>query len=265
MAKKGVSKRKADSKPKGKAKRKAKGKTADAPKKKTLAHIKENSSSKLDIINEKLDRLMKEHEELIEEGRKLKEEEQKIEALEREELAEERKIEALEEKEAEDISKIEALERRQFDELKNLEMLEQRIEKEVEPHPLAKITAKDFFKGAIGAFIGLVFHLSIVYVLKIAEHISFERAHFFFFLSFLVGAVIMYMTGFRRITHPRLLVFWPLRLMIIYLTALLMSILILFTFHPGYGAHFEESYIQTSVAMILAMIGATTADLIGRE
>lgn len=240
--------------------------------KKSLSDLKAHSSSKLDAINEKLDKLLSEYDTILKEEKKIESkedrfehEQKKIEALEEKELAEEFKLEQIEKNEDIRLHHIEDAEKNELFELQKLEALEEKIKKDVEPHPLAKISAKDFFKGSIGAFVGLVVHFSFNYVFEIAEHITFTKATFLYILSFAIGAGIMYATGFRKVTEPRLLIFWPLRATIIYLTALLMSIIVLFIFGKDFGIHFAESYIQTSVAMISAIIGATTADLIGRE
>lgn len=237
-----------------------------------IHNMKLQSSSKLDVINEKLDKLLSEYDTILKEEKKIESkedrfehEQEKLELLEEKELDEEFKLENIEKKEETRMRHLEDAEKNELFELQKLEDLERKIKKDVEPHPLAKISAKDFFKGSIGAFVGLVVHFSFNYVYEIAEHITFTKATFLFMLSFAIGAGIMYSTGFRKVTEPRLLVFWPLRAMIIYLTALLMSIIVLFIFGEDFGMHFAESYIQTSVAMISAIIGATTADLIGRE
>lgn len=237
-----------------------------------MPEIKENASSKLDMINSKLDKLLSEYETMLNEERKIEakedvltDKEDKLVLLEEKELGEEERLEYLEQKESKELAHLEETEKQELDELQKLEELEMKIKRDVEPHPLAKITIKDFFKGSAGAFIGLVVHFSFNYVYEIAEHITLGRATFLYFFSFFIGATIMYATGFRKVTEPKLLVFWPLRVIILYLTALLMSIIVLYIFGKDFGYHFAESYIQVSVAMISAIIGATTADMIGRE
>jgi hypothetical protein len=44
-----------------------------------------------------------------------------------------------------------------------------------------------------------------------------------------------------------------------------MSIIVLWFFFPNFGYNFTESYAQVASVLLPALIGACTADLIGKE
>jgi uncharacterized membrane protein len=160
---------------------------------------------------------------------------------------------------------IQALEKKQLEELKKLEALEKEIEKHIEPHPLLKVGVRDIVKGSIGALAGVVLHYTFVYGVKITEQLSMVRATLLFMLCFLIGFVFLYATGFRKVQDKKILYFMPIRLVILYLVSLAMSIIVLWFYYPTFGVHFSDSYTQVASVMLPALIGACTADLIGRD
>ncbi|MDO8660996.1 MAG: hypothetical protein Q7K43_03840 [Candidatus Woesearchaeota archaeon] len=191
----------------------------------------------LQSINTKLDRVLKNQKSLLQT-------EQRVERKENEELREE----AIAEKE-----------------LKNIERLEREIEKQVESHPLRKITIKDVARGAIGAFVGTVAHYTFIYGIKVAEAITVMRASLLFPLSFIVGGIFLYATGFRKVQDPKLLWFLPVRLIVLSITAIITSIIVLAIFTPSFGQHFGESFKQVATVSLSAIIGACTADVLGKD
>ncbi len=203
-----------------------------------------NSKQTLSRISKKLDKLLEGQQEI-------KEEEEEIKELEKEELSEEKKLGG-EEKE-------------ELAELKELEKIEKEVQKQVIPHPLKRITTKDLARGSIGALFGAVAHYTFIYGLKVAEHITFTRAAILFILSFGIGGVFLYATGFRKIRDPKVLAFLPVRLIVLYITAVIMSVIVLWFFEPGFGESFEEAFRQTATITLIAVIGACTADIIGKE
>lgn len=180
-------------------------------------------------------------------------------------LKEEQEILKDETSELKDDGEIEALERKQLEELKKLEDLEKEIEKHIEPHPLLKVGVRDIVRGSVGALAGVVLHYTFVYGVKVAEQLSFFRATMLFILCFLVGFVFLYITGFRKVQDRKILFFMPVRLVLLYLVSLAVSILVLAFFFPSFGTNFEGSYAQVSSVMLPALIGACTADLIGKD
>ncbi|MEM4336588.1 MAG: DUF2391 family protein [Candidatus Woesearchaeota archaeon] len=220
-------------------------------KKKAKKNKKKEGKATLSEINRKLDIIIAEQKKIEKKEKELLKEEEEIKKGEEEEIGKEKKLETLEEKE--------------ISELEKLEKIEEEIKKRTAPHPLKKITIKDLARGAIGALFGAVAHYTFIYGLKVAELITFTRAVFLFIFSFIIGAIFLYATGFRKIKDIKILVFLPVRLIILYLTAIVMAIIVLAFFQPGFGESFEEAFKQTSTITLIAMIGACTADLIGKE
>lgn len=233
-------------------------KSKHAAKKILISNDKKNDkksiSKKLDKILNMENRLLKAEEIVEEKENQLMREEKKIES-------EERHIE-LEEHTLDSISK--TLNREEND-IEKLEKIEQEIKKEVGEHPLAQVTLKDLSKGLIGAFIGLAIHYTFMYGVEISEKITMTRATLLFPLTFIVGLLFIYATGFRKIEDKKILIYMPLRLAILYVCSLVMSILILYLFYPNFGHSFEESYKMVAGVMLAAVVGACTADLLGKE
>jgi uncharacterized membrane protein len=154
---------------------------------------------------------------------------------------------------------------REEDDLEKLERLEKEIKHEVGEHPLAQISLKDIAKGLIGAFIGLAIHYTFVYGVEIAANLTMIRATVLFPVTFLVGLLFIYATGFRKIKDKKLLAFMPIRLFVLYVCSLIMSIVVLYLFYPQFGHGWEESYKMVAGVMLAAVVGACTADLLGKE
>jgi uncharacterized membrane protein len=152
----------------------------------------------------------------------------------------------------------------ELSELDKLERLEEEIKKDVSPHPLSRITYHDFTKGLIGAFFGVVGHFAFIYGHHIAEGLTITRATVLFIVSLLLLIIFLYFSGFRRIKEYNK--YLPLRVAVIYCTALLVATAVLFLFGIlHYPPHFDEIYTNLSAVSILAVMGAATADLIGGE
>lgn len=161
--------------------------------------------------------------------------------------------------------KIEQEEKLEIEELKKLEEIEKKIKKQVEVHPLRKITYHDLAKGALGAFIGVVAHYTFIYGIHVAEDIDIFRATLLFPIAYLLGGIFLYATGFRKISI-KLLWFLPVRLTVLYIISLIMAVLVLYLFHPSFMQHFFwDGYKQVATVTLTGIIGACTADLIGRE
>lgn len=173
--------------------------------------------------------------------------EKKEEQMEKKELAiltEEKKIE----KDAEKSQKI-----------------EKEIRKEVMPKPLKAITIKDFSKGIVGAFIGVVAHFAFIYGKQIANDITMARATILFAFSYLLIIILMYETGYREIKEKSLWGILPKRATAIYLTSIVMIPVIFYLFSQLNLSNLPELYKQIAVTSVLASVGAGTADLIGRD
>lgn len=218
-----------------------------------------NKKTNLEIINKKLDYIIRTQKKILSEEKTLEKEEKDIFNIEK-------NISKKEESEIESLEKnFKLTEKEQEKSLLELKNIEEEIKKEFGEHPLKKIGWKDIVKGAVGAFIGLVVHYTFFYGIKISENLDLTRASLLFVLSFFIGILFIYTTGFRKVKDPKILMFIPLRLVILYVIAVFMSILVLFLFYPKFGHDFNESYKMVSVVLLAAIIGACTADLIGKE
>lgn len=166
------------------------------------------------------------------------------------------------EKEEEIIHKEETQELR---ELRKLEDFEKKIKEEVGPHPLRRLTYKDLAKGVIGAFLGVAAHYTFVYGIKVASEIDVVRATLLFPIAYCFGGIFMYFTGFRRIKDPKLARFLPLRLTVLYVVAVITAFLSLWLFNPDFMQDAVLTYKQVATVTLSAVIGACTADLVGRD
>lgn len=164
-------------------------------------------------------------------------------------LQEEKKIEALETKE-----------------LKELESLKKEIRKDVGGHPLTRITRADVVRSIIGALIGTVGHFAFFYGVEIADKISVVRASFLYIISLIVCFFFMYYSGFRKVKEIRIFRFIPIRVLVVYVISLLVVIgtLFIFGFLEGISS-FEHVYKVTATTLLLAVLGASTADILGKE
>ncbi|MEM4637619.1 MAG: DUF2391 family protein [Candidatus Woesearchaeota archaeon] len=220
---------------------------------------KNKKTTNLETINKKLDYIIRTQKKILYEEKTLEKEEKDVFNIEK-------NISKKEESEIESLEKnFKLTEKEQEKSLLELKNIEEEIKKEFGEHPLKKIGWRDIVKGAVGAFIGLVVHYTFFYGIKISENLDLTRASLLFVLSFFIGILFIYTTGFRKVKDPKILMFIPLRLIILYIIAVLMSIIVLFLFYPKFGHDFNESYKMVSVVLLAAIIGACTADLIGKE
>jgi len=220
-------------------------------------------------VNKKLDQVITLEKNLLSEEKKI---EKKEATLAREEeilIRDDKKIDREERSELgalKDIKEeIATKEKAEEDELDKLRKIEEDIKKEVGDHPLTRITTKDVIKGLVGAFIGLAIHYTFIYGVEISEGLTFLRATILFPVTFLVGLLFIYATGFRKVKDPKLLIFMPARLLVLYVCAIIMSVLVLYLFYPKFGHEFVESYKMLAGVLLAAVVGACTADLFGKE
>ena len=202
-------------------------------------------------ISKKLDLILKEQGEIKKEESRIEAGEGRLEVLEKKGVSEEAIVEKEEEEE--------------LSELQKLGRLEAQVKTQVIPHPLKRITSKDIARGSVGALFGAVAHYTFIYGLEVATKITFARAILLFALSFTLGGIFLYATGFRKIKDPKVIIFLPIRLIVLYLTAVIMSILVLWFFEPSFLQSFEQSFKGVSTVTLIAVIGACTADLIGKD
>ncbi len=180
-------------------------------------------------------------------------------------LANQKKLLSVEMKAEREEEVVEKEEKEELTKLKELEAVEKELAYAVGEHPMQKLTYKDIAKGSIGAFIGVAAHYTFVYSVKVAAEIDVTRATLLFPISYALGGIFMYMTGFRRIKDPKIMSFLPLRLTVLYLVAIITGMLVLWLFNPGFFNDFWTAYKQVATVTLSAVIGACTADLLGKE
>lgn len=202
--------------------------------------------------SDKIDTVLRQTSQILKNQKKILKQQQQLISEEEQELREEYKIERQEEQELEELHKIRALEKN--------------IKKEVGQSPLKRITIRDVSKSIIGAFIGIMGHFSFFYGVKIAHDISMSRATVLYIVSFIIGTLFVYFAGYRKVSDKKFMRFIPLRIFAIYFTSLLVIVFVLYLF--GFLTtqhHFTEIYKTVSTISILAVLGAATADLIGKS
>ncbi len=153
----------------------------------------------------------------------------------------------------------------ELNELKKLERIEKEVEQEVREHPLTKVTIRDVFKGSLGAFVGIILHYTVIYGVEIAKNITMAKATFLYALTFIMGMVFLYITGFRKVTDKSILIFLPVRTIVLYSVSIIISAAALYFFFPTFGQSFEEAYKQVATVSLTAVIGACTADILGKD
>ncbi len=235
-----MAKKRGKTKPKSKAISKKPIKKAKAPKKRV------EKAEKPKPIKETLHELG-----IFAEGKKV---EEKINDVEKKEEEIEKKEEAI-------IGEEKKIEK----ETEKVEKLEKEIKKEVTTKPLTKFNMKDLNKGVIGAFIGVVAHFAFIYGKEIAKDISTTRATILIIFSYLLIIILMYETGYREIKEKRLLGILPKRATIIYFTSIVIILAIFLLFNQIDLSDITGTYKQIAVTLVLASLGAGTADLIGRD
>ncbi|MBI2142617.1 DUF2391 family protein [Candidatus Woesearchaeota archaeon] len=213
--------------------------------------VKHPDSSPDSSISEKLDAVLSGQKKLLEEEIKIA----------KEELGGEKKEAEIEEKE----EKLEKLGEKELSEIEKLEKIEKEVQEQVKQHPLTKVTLKDIYRGSLGAFIGIVLHYTVFYGVKIAENLTVNRATLIYFLAFVVGMVFLYVTGFRKVRDSAAVKFLPVRVVVLYTVSIIISIGVLYLLFPTFGRSFEEAYKQTSTVNLIAVIGACTADILGKD
>ncbi len=164
-------------------------------------------------------------------------------------LREEQRIELLEEQE-----------------LQKLEQLQQEVSKGASAHPLTKITRADIVRSIIGALIGTVGHFAFFYGVELAQRISGTRATALYLLSLIVSFFFMYYSGFRKVKEIRIFRFIPLRVAVVFIISILVVIATLFIFgFINTNTGFLEGYKIVATTLLLAVLGASTADILGKE
>jgi uncharacterized membrane protein len=231
--------------------------------------VKPLPKDKLDAILAQQRTILKNEEQIKKSESAIKSEEHRIERLEAQGVKLERETLKEERKEGHATSKTEkatlAAIGEENVELKRLEQLEEDIKKDVQPHPLTRVTTRDVAKGLVGAFIGVVVHFTFTYGVELAEHLTTQRAAFLYIFTLVIGGVFLYATGFRKIDHKSTWWLLPWRLLVLYSAAIVVTVATVGFFYPAHFMDPSLAFRDIAVINLSAVIGACTADLIGRD
>ena len=203
--------------------------------------------SKSDALMDRLDEVISNQKKILKKEERILGEEEKIEAYEDRGYQEEKHMEDQEGQTLEELEKLEK-------ELKNSFS-----------SPIKKITKRDVFKGFIGAFAGVISHFAFAKAVDLAPELSLWRTTMLYVVAFLIIVVMLYYTGFKNVHKQVVLQFLPLRAIVLYIVSIVTIILVYILFGKfTLPLEFGIIYRQIGAAIILAVIGAGTADLIGR-
>ncbi len=162
-------------------------------------------------------------------------------------------------------AKIQKEEKKIEQEAKKILGLEQNIKESVTIKPLGKITGRDINKGLVGAFFGTIAHFAFIYGREIARDITNERATVLYIFSYFLLTLLMYRAGYREIEEKKYLELFPLRATILYLLSIFVVIFVFLLYNQIDAITLGSLYREVSVVSILAVLGAGTADMIGRD
>jgi len=203
---------------------------------------------KKNLLNEKLNLILENQKKILINESEILKKEVEVELLEKKELKKE-DLEIKSEEEA----------------LEELTKLESEIKKNVE-NPIKTITKKDVIKSFVGAFIGTVGHFAFYEGVHIAEELNFLNATILYFIAFLIVLLLLYYSGFRKIKKHIILKFLPLRAILIYSVSIVTIIFVYIIFGKLHlPINLFDFYKLISANIILAVLGAGTADLIGKS
>lgn len=217
------------------------------------------SSSNSQSIHKRLDSLEKQQNKILDLQKKILNKESNI--SKKEDL-----FLDFEKKELDDDKILEKDEALELDELKKIEELELNIKRKVGESPLKRITYRDITKGMIGAFFGIVGHFAFVEGVHIAEEFTILRSTALLVTSFIIIVLFLYFTGFRTVTDDLLYKFMPIRALVIYFSAMITVVVVLLLYGKiDFSMPFHAIYNTVAAISILAVLGAGTADLIGKN
>lgn len=155
---------------------------------------------------------------------------------------------------------------KELEELEKIEKLEEELSKNIGGSPLKKITYRDVTKGILGAFIGIVGHFAFAKGVELSEHYTYLRSTLLLVTSFVIIILFLYFAGFRTINDKFIFKILPVRAIVIYISALLTVVIVLLLYGKiDFTTPFSMIYNTVAAISILAVLGAGTADLIGRN
>ena len=156
-----------------------------------------------------------------------------------------------------------------IDEKKDLEeikRLEEDIKKTTQTNPIKRITYRDITKGMAGSFIAIVNQFAFADGFQIAARYSYIQSTVLLLTSFFIIVLFLYYTGFRKVDDKFVFRFLPIRAGILYIVSITVSIIVPFTFQTlTFDMPFQVIYGTIASISVLAVLGAGTADLIGKS
>ena len=198
-------------------------------------------------LNEKLDLIIRNQAKILKNEELILGKEDEIEELEKEELAQDKRTSQTEEETLDELAKIEA-------------KLNQSISK-----PLKLVTKRDLFKGFIGSFVGVMGHFAFSKAADIANNLSMYQTSFLYFVAAVIVIIMLYYTGFRNIEKQIILKFMPLRAITLYSVSIFTILFVNLIFGKiDFPLEFTQIYKIVGSNIILAVMGAVTADLLGK-
>lgn len=207
---------------------------------------KTNKMPKTNLLNEKLNKILLNQKIIIENENKILGEEFNLEQLENQELLKEDLNQKTEE-----------------DALYELTNLESDLKKKLFS-PINKITTRDLFKGFIGAFLGIMGHFAFYKGSEIAQTLTIFMATVLYLIAMAIIVIMLYYTGFRKVRKHIILRFMPIRALILYSVSIFVILWVNLLFGKiHFPISFLEIYKLVGSSIILAVLGAGTADLIG--
>ena len=209
--------------------------------------------SKKDELNEKLDKILKNQEIILENERKILSKEDTI-------LNEEEEIRSLEQQELENET-VEISQGKTA--LESLQDLHKSIQ-ESSRKTVRNISRRDFVKGFIGAFIGVMSHFAFTKAVDVAQHLTLLRSTLLYIVALVIIISMLYYTGFKKLQKVIVLKFLPLRATILYVVSIITILFVNLLFDQITDYSIIGIYNLIAANIILAVIGAGTADLIGK-
>ncbi len=209
----------------------------------------ENSlNEKINLILENQNILLKNDEKILKNQKNILKEEEKIETLEKEEIFKQNENFNTEEDAIKEIKKLEK------------ELLKNQV------NPISKITKRDLVKGFIGSFIGVMGHFAFTKGTELGKKFDIFQASVLYIVAFFIIILMLYYTGFRSVQKKTILKFLPLRACVLYSVSIITILMINFLFlQLSFEDPFSTFYKVVSASMILGVLGAGTADLIGKN
>ena len=198
-------------------------------------------------LNEKLDLIIQNQKKILDNEAKILGTEQEIKELEEQDLAQDKQVTKSEEQTLDELEKIEA-------------KLNQSIRK-----PLKHVTKRDLFKGFIGAFVGVMGHFAFSKAADLAKDLTLWQTTNLYIVAAFIITIMLYYTGFRAIEKQIVLQFMPLRAVTLYSVSIFTILLVNLLFGKiHFPLDFTEIYKLVGASIILAVMGAGTADLLGK-